>query len=69
MKSLLALLTALAGIISSLPFLIRAWQQRQQRKTRHARLQEIHDAVYSHDRDRLAELLQRLRTQAPRHLR
>ena len=68
MKSLLALLSALAGIISALPFLIRAWQQRQQRKTRLARLQEIHDAVYSHDRDRLAELLQRLR-QTPRHLR
>ncbi len=69
MKLLLALLSALAGIVSSLPFLIRAWQQRQQRKARLAHLQEIHDAVYSHDRDRLAELLQRLRTQAPRHLR
>ncbi|MCK4850798.1 MAG: hypothetical protein KAT11_05570 [Phycisphaerae bacterium] len=53
---------------SVLPFLIRAWQQRQQRKRRTRRLQEIHDAVYSHDRDRLAELLHRLR-QTPRHLR
>ena len=69
MKLLLALLSALAGIVSSLPFLIRAWQQRQQRKRRQAHLREIHDAIFSHDRDRLAKLLQRMRTPTPRHLR
>ena len=69
MQAVIALLSALAGIVSSLPFLIRTWQQRQRRKAQLARLREIHDAVYSHDRDRLAELLHQLRTKAPRHLR
>ena len=64
MKTVIAVLTALAGIVSSLPFLIRAWQERQERRARLRRVQEIHDAVYSHDRDRLANLLERLRTEA-----
>ena len=64
MKSLLALLSVLAGIVSALPFLIRAWQQRRQRLARLGRVQEIHDAVYSGNRDRLAELLRRLRAEA-----
>ena len=61
MKMVIALLSALAGIISSLPFLLRAWQDRQRRLSRQRQLQEIHDAVYSGDRDRLAALLERLR--------
>ena len=68
MKTVLAVLTALAGVVSVLPFLIRAWQQRQERLSQLRRAQEIHDAVYSGDRDRLARLLERLR-QAPRGLR
>ena len=68
MKSAIAILSALAGIVSALPFLLRTWQQRQQRVAQLRRSREIHDAVYSGDRDRLAALLQRMR-QAPRDLR
>ena len=64
MQILVAILTALAGIVSALPFLLRSWQQRQQRLSRLRRAQEIHDAVYSGDRDRLADLLERLRQEA-----
>ena len=67
MKTIVAILTALAGVVSALPFLIRAWQQRQQRLSRLRRVKEIHDAVYSHDRDRMARLLERMR-QTPRGL-
>ena len=68
MKSVIAILSALAGIVSALPFLLRAWQVRQQRLSQLRRAREIHDAVYSGDRDRLADLLQRLR-QTPHGLR
>ena len=68
MKTAVAILSALAGIVSALPFLIRSWQARRLRRARTCQLQEIHDAVYSHDRDRMADLLQRLR-QTPRDLR
>jgi len=61
MKMVVAILTALAGIVSALPFLLRSWQERQQRLAQQRQLQEIHDAVYSGDRDRLAALLERLR--------
>jgi len=68
MGTVVAVLTALAGIVSALPFLLRAWQAHQLRRAQLARSKEIHDAVYSGDRDRLARLLERLR-QAPRGLR
>ena len=68
MSTALAVLTALAGIVSALPFLIRTWQARQQRLSQLRRAKEIHNAVFSGDRDRLADLLQRMR-QTPRHLR
>lgn len=68
MKSAIAILSALAGIVSALPFLLRSWQARQQRLSQLRRAREIHDAVYSGDRDRLARLLERLR-QTPRRLR
>ena len=64
MKSAIAILSALAGIVSALPFLLRAWQQRQERLAQLRRAREIHDAVYSGDRDRLADLLERLRQEA-----
>ena len=66
MKTVVAILSALAGIVSSLPYLISAWQERQRRLSHQRQLQEIHDAVYSGDRDRLAALLQRLRRQESR---
>ena len=68
MKTALAILSALAGIVSALPFLIRSWQEVQRTRARARQLKEIHDAVYSHDRARMAALLQRLR-QTPRDLR
>ena len=68
MKTAVAVLSALAAIASALPFLIRSWQDRRLRRARARQLKEIHDAVYSHDRARMAALLQRLR-QTPRDLR
>ncbi|NIA07520.1 MAG: hypothetical protein GWP14_07790 [Actinobacteria bacterium] len=68
MGTVVAILTALAGVVSALPFLLRSWQQRQERLSQLRRAKEIHDAVFSGDRDRLADLLERLR-QAPRRLR
>ena len=64
MKSAIAILSALAGIVSALPFLIRAWQGYRLRRRKLRQTQEIHDAVYSGDRDRLADLLERLRQEA-----
>jgi len=66
MKTVVAILSALAGIVSSLPFLVSAWQERQRRLSQQRQLQEIHDAVYSGDRDRLAALLERLRQTSSR---
>ena len=64
MNTVVVILTALAGIISALPFLLRSWQKRQEGLARQRQLRKIHDAVFSGDRDRLADLLERMRTQA-----
>ena len=68
MSTAVAILTALAGVLSALPFLIRTWQAHRVRLQRLREIRDIKNAVYSGDRDRLADLLERLRTQA-RHLR
>ena len=68
MGTVVAILSALAGVVSALPFLIRAWQVRRARRARVERLEDIKNAVYSGDRDKLAALLGRMRTEA-RHLR